>query len=415
MLAYEIADLLGVDRARSVNYISACDKDFDCREEASIHPANPGHIFRDVEEQISNEAHQHIRALKGTSHFTFQGMTRYLLSRTDVVKSRVRCEKCNADCPLEKAGTVVAGIPCVNITPVGDQMKYSGYSMTSWAVFFTVLMHLGDSLAIIECSSLIDPLQIENIVGNTYIMVYKAFCCTSIGWPNRRRRWYAILIHRCNVLLHCCHLDSAINLFTRVCACTFNVFLVATQNELNEELQWALERRSSRLYGYSADEVACLDFPMEDALTNLESHLLERTYRANHPNTTYNLSQASFETHGTADVSHCMTHNGPDFVDEARRWFVPNERLLQLGFPVYDGLASRTGECWPVCSFNVPRTSSERTRQNLMNQAGNSMNLPVMGIMWVFAYLFVIRSTLEDKDGLDSFMIDVLLSNFECH
>eukprot|EP00969_Alexandrium_andersonii_P272051 12023621-Alexandrium_andersonii.AAC.1 len=64
-----------------------------------------------------------------------------------------------------------------------------------------------------------------------------------------------------------------------------------------------------------------------------------------------------------------------------------------LGFPVEPELATPRGPPRILSSFcnDEKLTDAGRSPASMRHQAGNSMNLAVCGIMWVFALLFVSR------------------------
>ncbi len=77
--------------------------------------------------------------------------------------------------------------------------------------------------------------------------------------------------------------------------------------------------------------------------------------------------------------------------DDFRRWIFPRELLLALGFPILPRLANpRGGRNHKCTSFVVPRP---RSRVEVMNAAGNAMQVVVVGSVW-FYLLFSSQSVL---------------------
>ena len=69
--------------------------------------------------------------------------------------------------------------------------------------------------------------------------------------------------------------------------------------------------------------------------------------------------------------------DGRDGCRKVKRWLTPRELLLVQCFPVARGCEHRD-----LCSFN---SSRERKRSAIIQQAGNSMTVPCIGAMELFA------------------------------
>ena len=167
------------------------------------------------------------------------------------------------------------------------------------------------------------------------------------------------------------------------------------------ELRWALKRPESRANKEKIhlDEVT-IDTPdaFELALNSLETTFLA-TYRRLFPPTngkpvSYSLAHNPESGFGLVAVGGDNLHtliknahllwcdspglpNGREGGRRVRRWLTPRELLLVQAFPV-----TRGGNHHELCSFN---SSRERKRSAITQQAGNSMTVPCVGAMELFA------------------------------
>ena len=80
------------------------------------------------------------------------------------------------------------------------------------------------------------------------------------------------------------------------------------------------------------------------------------------------------------------------------RWMFWNEMLASQGFPVTEEFVkcSARGKTLPLCSFNFDRCTqslSPRRVSKVKGQAGNTMNVNMIGAAAVFVYGFVVLRT----------------------
>ena len=99
----------------------------------------------------------------------------------------------------------------------------------------------------------------------------------------------------------------------------------------------------------------------------------------------------------TEDTLHTIIRNAHVLWAESfGRWFTSREALLAQGFPVTNDALSwsqqSAPEIKPLCSFNISRLQSNfasRSRVAMMHQAGNAMNVNVVGSVLLFAMIQV--------------------------
>lgn len=130
------------------------------------------------------------------------------------------------------------------------------------------------------------------------------------------------------------------------------------------------------------------------ALSEFElTNLMEYT-RISYFNTAHMLSQNPKEhvqSSSTTTLCTLIKNNGLLFSLPHNRWFVASECLHAQGFPTPDVLRILDHGIYKpgalFCSFNNPRMG--RKSGEMKKQAGNSMAIPVCGIIWIYILGFM--------------------------
>ena len=176
------------------------------------------------------------------------------------------------------------------------------------------------------------------------------------------------------------------SMFKRFCEVDFNVFLCATEEELEEELEWACNRNSSRaaLGRINPDDY---ENRFRNSLTEWEWNNVV-AYSTKYPKKVYQLNQYAATGHqivsGEKELQTVVKNCGLLFNDVAGRWFLPKEVLVAQGFPVL-GLGLRL----PLASSYQVARRVPRSRAHMFERAGNSMNVACVGNIIVYKYAFV--------------------------
>eukprot|EP00959_Pyramimonas_sp_CCMP1952_P470106 9496107-Pyramimonas_sp.AAC.1 len=189
-------------------------------------------------------------------------------------------------------------------------------------------------------------------------------------------------------------------MFARTMRCGPDVFMVAKQEELISELKWARSRRLSRskalakLHVVAAD-VAAGSLAFDSALAEWEANNLAEYRRLYGTGLCYNLHQSAVAGRGMASTYNVLqtiiANNGVCWFDPLQRWMTPMELLVAQGFPVLPELTrplAMRGR--PCCSF-AAAPAAARNRSEVIRQAGNSMNVHVCGVHWLWVLMAVTR------------------------
>ena len=121
----------------------------------------------------------------------------------------------------------------------------AGHSMRHYAAWAAQRLSLQEPTVVIEETDKFNRQIVHDIFDEHWVVQTRVVCPTELGWCGRRPRLWAVLVHRAFVVETYSSLDNLIRLFSRTCSCSFEVlFEDATQSELDEELSWALKRKT---------------------------------------------------------------------------------------------------------------------------------------------------------------------------
>lgn len=268
--------------------------------------------------------------------------------------------------------------------------------MSAIAAWAALMLLVQPPIILLEESHKVDRSMFLTLLGHVYILFDTILDPTQFGYPQRRPRFYGVMVHRHKHLSVKHSLVSTMDAFQRKVAAgvDFKIFLVATDDELDGELAWAASRRKSRSRGKSVEDLrATPSNPFELALIPME---LERKVNCEsvHPGESWMLNQnADRGNHSRAGALHTLLHNAALHwvsgiahtrtgcghlarVQPTDRWIAASEHALAMGFPVLKHLVvpsdeaywRRTG-CYSSISeiMHIPR-------QQVVADLGNSVH-----------------------------------------
>ena len=293
-------------------------------------------------------------------------------------------------CQVGTARMHWAGIPCTDWSPQGTRGKEDGNTFPAFAAWCGVRLHAQDDIIIVECSDKYDTSILNEVFDVDYHVFTDVVCPTSLGFPGRRSRMWAVLFHRRKFAEVSCDLRSMLPLFHRDRTVSFHCIMVANSEELEAELQWAVSRPKSQAKTMDMEDVKNVPRPFFLALTPAETtyyHGYMRRLTSEHA-VQLNQNPLVRGMHSPDRMTlHTVIKNcGLIFVRD--RWLTPRELLLYQAFPVSAQLSCPRypSQQHPCCSF-ANHTTAVRSRNAVCGQAGNSMNLGVCGAMLFYALL----------------------------
>jgi hypothetical protein len=197
--------------------------------------------------------------------------------------------------------------------------------------------------------------------------------------------------------------ENVINLFHRVCRSSFHEFFIAgacerLTKQMDEELIWARGRPTSRFHQ--------IDIPIEDgeeespylmSLTNSEYNFWKQYVAAGLRQRVCQLNQSAARHRaiksGVQELHSLVSSPAIHFIDDEarglRRWLSGFEMLFAMGFPVMNKFSRPLGAPTRTCSFGEVADEPVRIRNHMVAQAGNAMQVIVVGAAILYALLFV--------------------------
>ncbi len=170
------------------------------------------------------------------------------------------------------------------------------------------------------------------------------------------------------------------------------------EDEMYQELKWSCERKKSGAFVEKVDFQELLEDEenaFERSLTDPEKEILS-DYRAmpQHPDLGMicMLNQKPSSGRGISSSTRtCYTlisNPSIHYLTKHKRWLLPSEMLILQGFPVTSALSCPGGPQVPACSFAAAPSLPARSRRNVQAQAGNAMQIPVIGSVLHYLLIF---------------------------
>ena len=308
-----------------------------------------------------------------------------LLSATSCTKRSAYCMRCNSYCYTPEADVHVAGSPCTDFSIRGGRAELQG--ATTWGLmsFISMRRQIQEAYWIQENVQEFPVSLLSELLSDLYEIQSCIVDAGAIGWPITRKRQYVVGRHLHKTCSFHMQLVDFVAKFTRPCICDagdatppWDAFFVATDEELQSELEWAASRPSSQVHkdadGNAIVPRASNSLSFSMCLTRMEQRFREG-YEKLCRNRCYSLAQnPDFSAYSSWSHMHTLLRNtGVMWSDYHSRWLTANEALLAQGFPVYTWLSFSV----PMCSFAaVPTTTSfdECSRSARIGMAGNSMH-----------------------------------------
>jgi hypothetical protein len=276
--------------------------------------------------------------------------------------------------------------------------------MTSWAAWIGLRLAVKNKLIVVECSDRLRESELYPIFEREYIMLSTIVCPSATGWVGRRPRFWAIMILRSEFVETACSLPTCIRMFSRICKVTWRDLMIATWDEQVQELKDAISRKGSQGNGFDINEILAKPNPFWMGLLPTEAANVLEAKRRRGPNRVYMSNQnpngkdgrQGFCIGSTDTLLHVLIANpGLQWDDTKDRWLTAREHLMMQGIPTVQELSTPRGPRRVIGSFlnDAARDDSTRLRSAMRSQAGNCMNTTVCGMLWMYAFCFISRTS----------------------
>ncbi|CAK0846791.1 unnamed protein product, partial [Prorocentrum cordatum] len=395
VLAASLEDILG-EPVRPMRHLCSIEIAPEANKELAHLPHSlPEHMFTDIMDFWQPEMKASITKLLASEHgVTLKDLVaivkeaRHPQSSSRPVRTFARCARCRGWCSHPTGKVHWAGTPCPDWAPIGTNEGADGQSSCLLAIWAALRLVLQEVVVLHENSHRFDVEILRQLLGKTYIIFSHVVEPPEFGWPVRRQRRFTLLLHKTFVMEARSTLANTIPLFYRTLRCTLDQFCIADAAELKAELEWARNRPLSRARGVPVTDADLIPSSRAflDSLTTWELENLREYQRGSPtPFVCHNLSQDAKKDRGWSSTECFLSAviRNPQVIwyDAIQRWLTPFELGAAQGFPVREDLATPRGPSRALSSFNRARP---RQRAQVMQQFGNSMNLHVCGVHWLY-------------------------------
>ena len=387
-----VAFLLLHDFKLSFQYIFAIDWLAESQCELRVTPVPPQHIFGDIMGFSTASTTRLLQRFGDTP--TIDQLEAVLFKRHGALT--LACSSCvqhdQQPCSLSATDLHIAGTPCKDFSSQNN--NHPGAEFGPGMKYLFVWMGLKLLLIPLIITENVPSFPIR--IFETFLPMYAVYSTvlsnTDFGHCVERRRRYTVLCLKTTLTLTR-SLSDIVSVLGRVRSSThtWSEYVVASNDELRQELTWASTRKGShRITPLALTDHDCF----VHALLPWELENL-RTAQRHKRGAVYTLSQNADHRKcwSSDDVLHTViANNHMLFSDVHQRWLTARETLSLQGFPVYREHFEYIGaHDFPLCCFNRSRISiglPGRKRSSLVRQAGDSMHVSVVGavIVWASAY-----------------------------
>ncbi len=227
--------------------------------------------------------------------------------------------------------------------------------------------------------------------------------------PQSSPSLYAVLHHRTKVgeaivsmsnVLKMCHREIGPNFHYRTLMVGHHANMKGdddfpvVEDEKYQELVWSWGRAKSSSHTRDLQELMDERDPYYHSLTQPEQKILADYKNAHSPATEHgfvcNLNQKPANDRGVSSDKGIMytiiANPSLHYVSRYMRWITPHELLLLQGFPIVKQLTCFGPSARPATSFAFPM--ADRSRRDICRQAGNSMQVMVIGAVLQYVVMF---------------------------
>ena len=416
--------------------------DAKCIKELELLPGRPAHIYTDIADVVPSSVRRQC-GLDGASMPSPAHLIATLKATTSV--TRIPCKVCKAPCQIRKTDLHRVSSPCQPHSTFGSRHgaadPRSKYAVI-WACLCRTILY---NVVLSECVPGMGDQLFQDMIGDIYL-VQRFLCCPSeLGWKITRPRQIVVLlsipwISKCvaewnlprglEMVWDTLDLANVFKfLFKGNATYEYSDYFIATDDEIDEEIAWALSRPSVKErhsdFGPKG-KVKCREWRTARSFQDERNSPLSALTVAERCR--FHTYTILFDRSGLVCdvgqnpcsrpvVSNKTGHiptliRGMGIMMSAQpspqgvvRWLTLGELLEASGFPVsHEAMA--VSSAW--CQFSRDRVKpATRTRRSVGHQLGNAMHVNVVG-----GYSLVLALQLPDlgrpRPGSTSDTVDAI-------
>ena len=345
-------------------------------------------------------------------------------------KPRAWCLRHGAMCEAKRAHVHAAGVPCQDHSSMGKRRGLKGGNNVVFYAWARQRRQLQEPILVVENVEAFGDTETMSILGDLYEWERVLISPHELGRRSRRKRQFLV-----GALKTCSELEAPQNathsvlenitslireVFRRPCEFQMDSYLIATTNELEDELCWARGRKHAILrhsqewldtQPSDLKEMAIAynekDLPgsFAAALSISERRRLEEYERPPYTGMVVDLGQEP--THAVAsrwdhDLHTLTRGQGLTWIPQKARWFTAAELLTSMGFPLSDEATQATGITCCFSRCNTHLAPAGRTRTSILKQLGNGMHVNAIGCVLMsvlFKYASLMNVALDGGKG----------------
>eukprot|EP00959_Pyramimonas_sp_CCMP1952_P180113 3766667-Pyramimonas_sp.AAC.1 len=173
---------------------SAVEIDKHCQAELLEHPGAPECLFGDIVGFLSENINNKLKDLKSNRALTLDDLSTALWRETGKISGMRKCICHDAPRCRFKVGRLhIAGTPCIDFSPKGLRATVKGKTLNIFVAWVALMRCSAPALIIDENSHLFSVDILQDSLGDMYIICATIICPSSLGWPVRRPRRWALL------------------------------------------------------------------------------------------------------------------------------------------------------------------------------------------------------------------------------
>jgi len=335
------------------------------------------------------------------------------------------CQTHSGYCCIRVCHKHVAGSPCTDASSYGDGLMFNGSQSKYFYLWCAMRRQLREPLVVHENVPRFGIAELDDVLGDLYIIIRIPLCPTQLGWRGRRPRQFCVMILKAwvysasagtnipppprtssMVVEHLALEECIRHIFFRTARFDYVEYMNAGEAAVVADRAWAASRKSViARHAQTAEAVrANAEFASDDALGFFAALTLVERHRAVD-------FESRFGAHVAFDLSKsdklplkASNDNLPTllksvgllFVTDAPydfpslgsgqgRWFIPQELLTSMGFPISRQHQQVTGVS---CQFSEGhRAPPSRTHRSVSNQAGNAIHINAIGAVQMVCLL----------------------------
>jgi site-specific DNA-cytosine methylase len=390
-------------------FLRAIEYDDACQMELMVHPSRIESIFGDLNDFWVKPVKHTITALKSASKVITLDALLPLIHSRDAVDLQGFDVRTKTLKPLVPCDIEIAGVDCRPYSPFGQHGGTSSDEITATAAWAAIQLKLRPKVIIVEESSLFDVAILQKMFMGAYRWEATILNGVDFGLPVNRRRFYAVghcveLINRAVVsftnIVKVCFRDTHVDFSYHDLAIANSEIVPGMKEEIYDELVWSCNRKKSKCYIHTRDWAETMDEPQPHLASLTESEaqiwqdyldMMTSAYKFHKFGITAMLNQKPKNgrvvwTNGNKEMYTVIANPSLHMVSKLGRWLTPKELLLMQGIPIHKCLTNPGGSQVNASSFGIDIPG--RSRRYMAHQAGNAMQVPVVGAVLLHVICF---------------------------